>query len=144
MYRKTPRITLISCCPSLVKPSRPFSDYHDRDRYRHNHRNHDLHRHSHHDRGDVGRDPNIEDLRQLRSVLTGGLDDDDVLPKSNEEEFILHREEAEDVRSVSDIDDLSTTFWKLNKVVSEPKSAGFIGEQGSRKSEDEGTHSAEF
>ncbi|KAL2340598.1 hypothetical protein Fmac_008538 [Flemingia macrophylla] len=31
--------------------------------------------------------------------------------------------EAEDLRFLSDIDDLSTTFWKLNKAVSEPKSA---------------------
>ncbi|KAL2331114.1 hypothetical protein Fmac_018695 [Flemingia macrophylla] len=107
--------------------------------------------------GDVGRVPNTENLRQLGSVPTegavfdasqyaffgqdtvvqevelGGLEDDDDLPESNEEEFILHREEAEDLRSLSDIDDLSTTFWKLNKAVSEPKSAGFIGEQGSRE-----------
>ncbi|TKY49357.1 PAT1-like 1 [Spatholobus suberectus] len=107
--------------------------------------------------GDVEGVPNTEDLRQLGNVPTegavfdasqyaffgkdtvvqevelGGLEDDNDLPESNEEEFILNREEAEDVRSLSDIDDLSTTFWKLNKVVSGPKSAGFMGERGSRE-----------
>ncbi|KAK7324374.1 hypothetical protein VNO77_27909 [Canavalia gladiata] len=100
--------------------------------------------------------PNTQDPRQLGNVRTdnevfdasqyaffgkdavvqevelGGLEDDD-LPESNEEEFILNREEAEDLKSLSDIDDLSTTFWKLNKVVSGPNSTGFIGERGSRE-----------
>lgn len=106
--------------------------------------------------GDVGGVPNTEDLRQLGNVPTdgavfdasqyaffgkdavvqevelGGLEDDDLL-ESNEEEFILNREEAEDIKSLSDVDDLSTTFWKLNKVVSGPKTTGFVGERGSRE-----------
>ncbi|XP_027339820.1 protein PAT1 homolog isoform X1 [Abrus precatorius] len=69
----------------------------------------------------------------VHEVELGGLEDDDDLPESNEEEFILNREEAEDVKSLSDIDDLSTTFWKLNKVVSGPNSTGFIGERGTRE-----------
>ncbi|RDX62571.1 Protein PAT1-like 1, partial [Mucuna pruriens] len=98
--------------------------------------------------------PNTEDLRQLGNASTvfdasqyaffgkdtvvqevelGGLEDDDDLLEPNEEEFILNREEAEDLKSLSDIDDLSTTFWKLNKVVSGPKIAEFIGERGSRE-----------
>ncbi|XP_027938697.1 protein PAT1 homolog isoform X1 [Vigna unguiculata] len=106
--------------------------------------------------GDVGGVPNTEDLRQLGNVSTegavfdasqyaffgsdsavqevelGGLEDDDDLLESNGE-FIVNREEAEDLKSLSDIDDLSTTFWKLNKVVSGPKSTEYIGEQGSRQ-----------
>ncbi|XP_061344610.1 protein PAT1 homolog [Gastrolobium bilobum] len=108
--------------------------------------------------GDIGGAPNTKDLRQLgdipsggavfdasqyaffgkdsvQEVELGGLEDDDYLPasESNEEEFFLNKEEAEDVRSLSDIDDLSTTFWNLNKVVSEPRGTGVIGEQGSRE-----------
>ncbi|XP_057451196.1 protein PAT1 homolog isoform X2 [Lotus japonicus] len=69
----------------------------------------------------------------LEEVELGGLEDDDLLPESNEEEFLLNREEAEDIKSLSDIDDLSTNFWKLNKVESGPKSAAVIGDQGSRE-----------
>ncbi|KAJ1430732.1 hypothetical protein SESBI_07561 [Sesbania bispinosa] len=54
-----------------------------------------------------------------QEVELGGLEDDDCLPsvESNEEEFFLNKEEAEDVRSLSDIDDLTTTFWKVVQVV---------------------------
>ncbi|XP_027340970.1 protein PAT1 homolog [Abrus precatorius] len=108
--------------------------------------------------GDVGGASNTQNLRQLGNVPSegavfdasqyaffgkdvvqevelGGLEDDDHLPpvESNEEEFFLNREEAEDVRSLSDIDDLTTTFLKLNKSVSGPRSAGVIGERGSRE-----------
>ncbi|KAI9116441.1 hypothetical protein K1719_012608 [Acacia pycnantha] len=72
-------------------------------------------------------------------VELGGLEDED---KSllgvdlNEEEFFfnINKEEAEDVRSLSDIDDLNTTFLKLNKAVSGPRYPGVIGERGSRES----------
>ncbi|KAG5000467.1 hypothetical protein AAZX31_08G169700 [Glycine max] len=108
--------------------------------------------------GGVGGAPNAENLRELGNVSSegavfdasqyaffgkeavqevelGGLEDDGCLPivESNEEEFFFNREEAEDVKSLSDIDDLTTTFWKLNKVVSGPRSAGVIGERGSRE-----------
>ncbi|RDX85817.1 Protein PAT1-like 1, partial [Mucuna pruriens] len=71
----------------------------------------------------------------VQEVELGGLEDDGHLPtvESNEEEFFFNREEAEDVRSLSDIDDLTTTFWKLNKFVSGPRGAGVIGERGSRE-----------
>ncbi|KAJ1430729.1 hypothetical protein SESBI_07558 [Sesbania bispinosa] len=106
--------------------------------------------------GDVGGASNTENLRQfgdipkeaavfdasqyaffgkdaaVEEVELGGLEDDDDMPESNEEEFLLNREEAED-KSLSDIDDLSTTFWKLNKVVSGPRGTPIIGEQGSRE-----------
>ncbi|KAK7324375.1 hypothetical protein VNO77_27910 [Canavalia gladiata] len=107
------------------------------------------------DGGDVGGASNTKNLRQLGNVPSegavfdasqyaffgkdvvqevelGGLEDEDYLPtvESNEEEFFLNRDEAEDVRSLSDIDDLTTTFLKLNKYVSGPRSAGVIGERG--------------
>ena len=69
-------------------------------------------------------------------VELGGLDDEnDYIPsvEFNEEEFFHNAEEAGDVRSLSDIDDLTTTFWKLNKIVSGPKSAGVIGDRLSRE-----------
>ncbi|KAE9617098.1 hypothetical protein Lal_00035085 [Lupinus albus] len=69
-------------------------------------------------------------------VELGGLEDeDDYMPALafNEEEFFLNTDEADDVRSLSDIDDLTTTFLKLNKVVGGPRSAGVIGERGSRE-----------
>ncbi|CAL0333669.1 unnamed protein product [Lupinus luteus] len=69
-------------------------------------------------------------------VELGGLEDeDDYTPAVafNEEEFFLNTDKADDVRSLSDIDDLTTTFLKLNKVVSGPRSAGVIGERGSRE-----------
>ncbi|KAI4323163.1 hypothetical protein L6164_022792 [Bauhinia variegata] len=102
--------------------------------------------------------PNTEDLKQLgggssggavfdasqyaffdrdaiEEVELGGLEDDDNFPAGGfkEEEFLFNRDEAEDIRSLSDIDDLTTTFLKL-KVVNGPKSAGVIVEQGSRES----------
>ncbi|KAL2327535.1 hypothetical protein Fmac_020962 [Flemingia macrophylla] len=52
---------------------------------------------------------------------------------SHEKEFILHIEEAEDLRFLSDIDDLSTTFWNLKKAVSEPKSANSSVNKGQEK-----------
>ncbi|OIW20216.1 hypothetical protein TanjilG_06636 [Lupinus angustifolius] len=69
-------------------------------------------------------------------VELGGLEDeDDYMPALafNEEEFFLNTKEADDLRSLSDIDDLTTTFLKLNKVVGGPRSAGVIGERGSRE-----------
>lgn len=69
-------------------------------------------------------------------VELGGLDDvNDYIPSVtfNEEEFFHNEEETDDVRSLSDIDDLTTTFSKLNKIVSGPKSAGVIGDRVSRE-----------
>ncbi|KAK7313891.1 hypothetical protein VNO77_39095 [Canavalia gladiata] len=70
-------------------------------------------------------------------VELGGLEDDDHMSmpavEFSEEDFFHNKEEAEDVRSLSDIDDLTTTFLKLNKVVSGPRSAGVIGDRGSRE-----------
>ncbi|KAL7217566.1 hypothetical protein ACSBR2_010929 [Camellia fascicularis] len=70
-------------------------------------------------------------------VELGGLEDeeDDFPPVGyNEEEFLLDREEGEVLGSLSEIDDLASTFSKLNKVVSGPRSAGVVGDKGSRES----------
>ncbi|KAF8408721.1 hypothetical protein HHK36_004786 [Tetracentron sinense] len=68
-------------------------------------------------------------------VELGGLEDegDDVpvVGFDDEEYHLLDREEGEGLGSLSDIDDLTSTFSKLNKVVSGPRSAGVIGDRGS-------------
>ncbi|XP_027354943.1 protein PAT1 homolog isoform X2 [Abrus precatorius] len=96
--------------------------------------------------GNVSKEDEVFDASQYaffgkdaaEEVELGGLEDyDDHMPmpavEFNEEDFFLNKEEAEDVRSLSDIDDLTTTFLKLNKVVSGPRSAGVIGDRGSRE-----------
>ncbi|KAI5440591.1 DNA topoisomerase 2-associated protein pat1, variant 2 [Lathyrus oleraceus] len=90
---------------------------------------------------------------RVEEVELGGLEDDECLPDSNEEEFLLNNREevkftfltilvsfffsfkfsVEDVKSLSDIDDLSTAFWKLNKVEIGPQSTTVIGARGSRE-----------
>ncbi|XP_058775032.1 protein PAT1 homolog 1-like [Vicia villosa] len=69
-------------------------------------------------------------------VELGGLDgENDYVPsvEFNEDEFFLNGEEAENVRSFSEIDDLTTTFLKLNKTVGGPRNAGVIGDRVSRE-----------
>ncbi|EEF48821.1 conserved hypothetical protein [Ricinus communis] len=75
----------------------------------------------------------------VEDVELGGLEDEEEdLPavggRFDEEEFIFGRQEGELARSFSDIDDLASTFSKLNKVVSGPRTAGVIGDRGSRES----------
>ncbi|CBI21787.3 unnamed protein product, partial [Vitis vinifera] len=71
----------------------------------------------------------------VEEVELGGLEDED-LPVAgfDEEEFLLDREEGEVLRSLSDIDDLASTFSKLETGVSGPRNAGIIGDRGSRES----------
>ncbi|KAI5389829.1 hypothetical protein KIW84_075222 [Lathyrus oleraceus] len=62
------------------------------------------------------------------------LEDDECFLDSNEVEFLLNnREEVEDVKSLSDIDELNNAFWKLNKVEIGPQSTTVIGARGSRE-----------
>nr|AMP82900.1 membrane protein YCF1 [Catalpa bungei] len=73
----------------------------------------------------------------LEEVELGGLEDeeDDLAPAGfEEEEFQLEKEEGDLLGSLSEIDDLSSTFSKLNKVVSGPTSAGVSRDWGSRES----------
>ncbi|XP_065865301.1 protein PAT1 homolog isoform X2 [Euphorbia lathyris] len=70
-------------------------------------------------------------------VELGGLDDEEEdVPAADfdEEEFVFRRQEGGFARSLSDVDDLASTFSKLNKVVSGPWSGGVIGDRGSRES----------
>ncbi|XP_011030730.1 PREDICTED: protein PAT1 homolog 1 isoform X2 [Populus euphratica] len=72
----------------------------------------------------------------VEEVELGGLEDDEEeLPAVDleEEEFFFDRQEGEVLRSLSDVDDLASTFSMLNKVVSGP-STGIIGDRGSRES----------
>ncbi|XP_031376539.1 protein PAT1 homolog isoform X1 [Punica granatum] len=73
----------------------------------------------------------------VEEVELGGLeeDEDNILAAGlDDEEFLHNKEEGEVLRSLSDIDDLASTFSKLNKVVSGPRGAGIIGDRGSRES----------
>ncbi|KAK4285746.1 hypothetical protein QN277_002398 [Acacia crassicarpa] len=73
----------------------------------------------------------------VEEVELGGLEDEEFdLPPvefDEEEEIFFGREEAEEIRSLSDVDDLSTTFSKLNTAVSVTRSMGLMGEQVSRE-----------
>lgn len=86
----------------------------------------------------------------VEEVELGGLEDDD----GNEAGLIRHlglddeeyhfssigeKEEGEILGSLSDIDDLTSTFAKLNRNVSEPRSAGVIGDRGSFSRESSST-----
>lgn len=73
----------------------------------------------------------------VEEVELGGLEDEEdnlPAPAFDEEEFLFDKEEGEVLRSLSDIDDLASTFSKLNTNVSGPRSAGIIGDWGSRES----------
>ncbi|XP_042519808.1 protein PAT1 homolog 2-like isoform X1 [Macadamia integrifolia] len=70
----------------------------------------------------------------LEEVELGGLEDEDDIRFGgidDEEYHLSDREEAEGLGSLSDIDDLASTFSKLNKVVNDPRNAGVIGDRGS-------------
>ncbi|KAJ4726632.1 protein PAT1-like 1-like [Melia azedarach] len=73
----------------------------------------------------------------VEEVELGGLEDEEdniAASAFDEEEFLFDKEEGEVLRSLSDIDDLASTFSKLNTVVSGPRGAGIIGDRGSRES----------
>ncbi|OAY48610.1 protein PAT1 homolog isoform X2 [Manihot esculenta] len=73
----------------------------------------------------------------MEEVELGGLEDEEEdlrLVEFEEEEFLFGRQEGEVVRSLSDVNDLASTFSKLNKVVNGPRSGGVIGDRGSRES----------
>ncbi|CAI9088053.1 OLC1v1022285C1 [Oldenlandia corymbosa var. corymbosa] len=72
----------------------------------------------------------------VEEVELGGLEDeDDVIPPVGlgDEEYPLDRDEADILGSYGEIDDLASTFSKLNKVVSGPGDAGYIQDKGSRE-----------
>ncbi|XP_042442314.1 protein PAT1 homolog 1-like [Zingiber officinale] len=71
----------------------------------------------------------------MEEVVLGGLEDDDYfgsLVGLEQSKFSsLGDKEIESLGSLSEIDDLATTFRKLNRVVNEPRSVGVIGDRGS-------------
>ncbi|KAL5543813.1 hypothetical protein UlMin_007597 [Ulmus minor] len=70
----------------------------------------------------------------VEEVELGGLDDEEVeLPAAGfeEEEFLYDKEEGEVLRSLSDVDDLASTF---SKVLGGPRSSRVIGDGVSRES----------
>ncbi|KAE9621547.1 hypothetical protein Lal_00033087 [Lupinus albus] len=96
--------------------------------------------------GDVPSEGEVFDASQydffgkdfVEEIELGGLEDGEgelaPVEFDEEEEIFFNREEAEDIRSISEIDDLSTTFSKLNKVaVSGRRSTGLISDHGSRE-----------
>ncbi|XVE63217.1 hypothetical protein DITRI_Ditri07aG0001900 [Diplodiscus trichospermus] len=85
----------------------------------------------------------------LEEVELGGLgDEEEDLPAAelDEEEFLFDREESEVLRSLSEIDDLTGTFSKLNSTVGGPRGSGIIDDRGSRESSSvaEWAHGEEF
>ncbi|XP_038699965.1 protein PAT1 homolog 1-like isoform X2 [Tripterygium wilfordii] len=71
----------------------------------------------------------------MEEVDLGGLDDDGddpVFGSVNDDDFSLFdKDEGVGFGSLSDVDDLATTYAKLNSVVTEPKNPGVIGNRGS-------------
>ncbi|WOK99540.1 hypothetical protein Cni_G08252 [Canna indica] len=93
----------------------------------------------------------------MEEVELGGLEDDEGynarlfgvdseyhLPTTGDKEEVTpfgakDAYEVEGLGSLSDIDDLASTFAKLNRVVNDPPSAGVIGERGSFSTESSST-----
>ncbi|CAA7045364.1 unnamed protein product [Microthlaspi erraticum] len=71
--------------------------------------------------------------QSLEEVELGGLDDDAaVLGQADDDEYhLFDRREGAGLGSLSEMDDLATTFAKLNRVVTGPKHPGVIGDRGS-------------
>ncbi|XP_074312116.1 protein PAT1 homolog 2-like [Silene latifolia] len=83
-------------------------------------------------------------------VELGGLDVDEdnhsLAGLPSDEYHLFDRDEGHDVGlgSLSDIDDLETTFSKLNRVVSGPRNPGVIGDRGSGSLSRESSSAAEW
>ncbi|CAH8310170.1 unnamed protein product [Eruca vesicaria subsp. sativa] len=78
--------------------------------------------------------------KNLDEMSLGGLDDDEVTAPvlgiahadaADDEYHLFDKGEAAGLGSLSDMDDLATTFAKLNRVVTGPKHPGVIGDRGS-------------
>ncbi|PHU07928.1 hypothetical protein BC332_24417 [Capsicum chinense] len=73
------------------------------------------------------------------TVLDGGLGDDDT-----HEYHLFEKDEGSALGSLSDIDDLATTFSKLNRNVAGPRHPGIIGDRGSGSFSRESSSAAEW
>ncbi|KAJ6779006.1 PROTEIN PAT1-like protein 1-LIKE [Salix koriyanagi] len=70
----------------------------------------------------------------VEEVELGGLEDDGenlLLGPTNDEYRLFDRDEGACLESLSEIDDLASTFAKLNRVVTGPRNPGIIGDRGS-------------
>lgn len=71
----------------------------------------------------------------VEEVELGGLEEDidgvPVVGYANDEYHLFEKDEDINLGSLSDIDDLNSTFEKLNRVVTGPKNPGVIGDRGS-------------
>ncbi|KAF9679444.1 hypothetical protein SADUNF_Sadunf06G0015700 [Salix dunnii] len=70
----------------------------------------------------------------VEEVELGGLEDEGdslVLGPADDEYRLFDRDEGVSLGSLSEIDDLASTFAKLNRVVTGPRNPGVIGDRGS-------------
>nr|XP_023899164.1 protein PAT1 homolog 2-like [Quercus suber]POE52425.1 protein pat1 like 1 [Quercus suber] len=71
----------------------------------------------------------------LQEVELGGLEDNEdngpAFGPADDEYHLFDKEEGVGLGSLSDVDDLATTFAKLNRVVTGPRHPGVIGDRGS-------------
>ncbi|KAI4318920.1 hypothetical protein MLD38_032574 [Melastoma candidum] len=63
--------------------------------------------------------------------LEKGEEDNPIFGPGDDEYHLFDKEESGGFGSLSDVDDLATTFAKLNRVVTGPKNPGVIGDRGS-------------
>ncbi|KAL9269728.1 PAT1 homolog 2-like protein [Drosera capensis] len=81
-------------------------------------------------------------------VELGGLEDEEDCFTSNDldgdEYHLFDKDENVGISSLSDIDDLATTFSKLNRVVAGPRNPGVIGDRGSGSFSRESSSTAEW
>ncbi|KAF5956639.1 hypothetical protein HYC85_003864 [Camellia sinensis] len=81
----------------------------------------------------------------VEEVELGGLEDDiPVIGYGDDEYHLFDKEEGSGIGSLSDIDDLTSTFSKLNKVVTGPRHPGVIGDRGSGSISRESSSAAEW
>ncbi|CAN0910239.1 Protein PAT1 homolog 1 [Linum grandiflorum] len=81
-----------------------------------------------------------------QGVELSGLEEGDnpVFGPADDEYHLFDRDEGASVGSLSDMDDLASTFAKLNRVVSGPKNPGVIGDRGSGSFSRESSSVAEW
>ncbi|CAO2839576.1 unnamed protein product [Amaranthus hypochondriacus] len=88
--------------------------------------------------------------KAVEEVELGGLEDDkddlSLAPVHTDEYQLFDRDEGPhtNLGSLSDLDDLETTFSKLNRVVSGPRNPGVIGDRGSGSLSRESSSAADW
>ncbi|GMY09554.1 protein PAT1 homolog 1-like [Fagus crenata] len=84
----------------------------------------------------------------LQEVELGGLEDNEdngpAFGPADDEYHLFDKEEGVGFGSLSDVDDLATTFAKLNRVVTGPRHPGVIGDRGSGSFSRESSSAAEW